>query len=152
VRRDEIVAQQTNLAIRPFGPEDQPALEALWGRVFADDPPWNAPAVMIAAKLKVQPELLLVALLDEELIGAVMAGFDGVRGWIHHLAVAPKSRRRGIATRLVGAAVSGLRALGCPKVNLQIRASNADVAAFYQRLGFVIEERVSMGLRLEGAE
>jgi ribosomal protein S18 acetylase RimI-like enzyme len=141
-----------NLAIRPFVPADQPALEELWGRVFADDPPWNAPAIMIAAELKVQPELLLVAVLDEELVGAVMAGYDGVRGWIHHLAVAPESRRRGIATRLVRAAVSGLHELGCPKVNLQIRAANADVVAFYQSLGFAIEERVSMGRRLEGAE
>jgi ribosomal protein S18 acetylase RimI-like enzyme len=140
-----------DLTIRPFEPVDQPALEKLWGRVFADDPPWNAPAVMIANKLKVQSELLLVGVLDEILVGAVMAGFDGVRGWIYHLAVAPESRRRGIATQLVRAAESGLRKLGCPKVNIQVRASNGDVVAFYQSLGFVIEERVSMGRRLDGA-
>lgn len=141
-----------NLTIRPFEPTDRSALEKLWGRVFADDPPWNAPARMIANKLKVQPELLLVGVLDESLVGAVMAGFDGVRGWIYHLAVAPESRRLGIATRLVRAAESGLRKLGCPKVNIQVRAWNDEVVAFYRRLGFLEEDRVSMGRRLEGAD
>ena len=84
-----------NLTVRPFEPGDRLALEEFWARAFADDPPWNAPAAMIANKLKVQPELLLVAVLDDVLVGAVMAGFDGVRGWIYHLAVAPESRRRG---------------------------------------------------------
>jgi ribosomal protein S18 acetylase RimI-like enzyme len=139
-----------NLTVRPFEAADRPALEGLWGRVFADDPPSNAPAVMIANKLKVQPELLLVGVLDEVLVGAVMAGFDGVRGWIYHLAVAPESRRRGIATQLVRAAESGLRKLGCPKVNIQVRASNGEVVAFYKSLGFSVEERISMGHRLEG--
>jgi hypothetical protein len=67
------------------------------------------------------------------------------------LAVAPESRRRGIATQLVRAAESGLRKLGCPKVNIQLRASNGEVVGFYQNLGFTLEERVSMGRRLEGA-
>jgi ribosomal protein S18 acetylase RimI-like enzyme len=139
-----------NLTIRPFEAADRPALEGLWGRVFPDDPPGNAPAVMVANKLKVQPELLLVGVLGDALIGAVMAGFDGVRGWIYHLAVAPESRRRGIATQLVRAAESGLRKLGCPKVNIQVRASNSGVVAFYESLGFTVEERISMGRRLEG--
>lgn len=140
-----------NLMIRPLELANRPALEKLWSRVFVDDPPWNAPTVMIANKLKVQPELLLVGVLDEEVVGAVMAGFDGVRGWIYHLAVVPEYRRHGIATQLVRAAESGLRELGCPKVNIQVRASNEGVVAFYRNLGYDIEERVSMGRRLEGA-
>lgn len=139
-----------NLTIRPFQAGDRAALEKLWARVFADDPPWNTPAVMIENKLRVQPELLLVAVIDEALVGAVIAGFDGTRGWIYHLAVAPESRRRGIATQLVRAAEAGLRRLGCPKVNIQVRESNDEAVAFYQKLGFSIEERVSMGHRLEG--
>jgi ribosomal protein S18 acetylase RimI-like enzyme len=147
-----MTASLPTLTVRPFEAADHAALEALWGRVFADDPPWNAPAIMIANKLEVQPELLLVAVLDGALVGAVMAGFDGVRGWIYHLAVAPEHRRRGIATRLVRAAESGLRERGCPKVNLQVRASNVEVVAFYESLGFNIEERTSMGRRLDGAD
>jgi ribosomal protein S18 acetylase RimI-like enzyme len=139
-----------NFVIRPFEAADRPALEQLWGRVFAADPPRNAPAVMIDNKLKVQPELLLVGVLDEVLVGAVMAGFDGVRGWMYHLAVAPEVRRRGLATRLVHAAESGLRGLGCAKVNIQVRAANSRVVEFYRGLGYAIEERVSMGRRLDG--
>jgi ribosomal protein S18 acetylase RimI-like enzyme len=136
------------VALRPFQSSDRAALAALWARVFPDDPPWNEPGALIDRKLTVQPELLLVAVLGAELVGAVMAGFDGVRGWIYHLAVAPEVRRRGIATQLVRAAEAGLRALGCLKVNLQVRASNAAVVAFYRRLGYAVEERVSMGRRL----
>jgi ribosomal protein S18 acetylase RimI-like enzyme len=135
--------------IRPFRDSDQNALCALWADVFRDDPPWNAPELLIAAKLKVQPELLLVAEHDGTLVGAVMAGFDGVRGWIHHLAVARSHRRNGIATRLVRTAEEGLRALGCTKVNLQVRATNQEVIAFYQSLDYAIEERINMGRRLE---
>jgi ribosomal protein S18 acetylase RimI-like enzyme len=143
--------QPETFSIRPFQHGDRPALELLWARVFPDDPSWNAPGVMIENKLKVQPELLLVGQVDENLVGAVMAGFDGVRGWIYHLAVAPEWRRRGIATQLVRAAETGLRRFGCPKVNLQIRVANAEVVSFYRSVGYEIEERVSMGRRLEGA-
>jgi ribosomal protein S18 acetylase RimI-like enzyme len=80
----------------------------------------------------------------------VMAGFDGVRGWIYHLAVAPECRRRGFATPLMRAAELGLRKLGCPKVNLQIRATNSGVVAFYRSLGYELEERLSMGRPLDG--
>jgi 3-oxoacyl-[acyl-carrier protein] reductase len=135
-------------SIRPYAAPDRAALCALWSRVFPDDPPWNAPELMIANKLAVQPHLLLVGEFEGALVGAVMAGFDGVRGWIYHLAVAPELRRRGFASQLVRAAERGLRTLGCPKVNLQVRAENQAVVALYQSLGYHIEQRVSMGRRL----
>ena len=136
------------VSVRAYDAADRAALEALWLEVFPDDPAWNAPARMIENKLRVQPELLLVATADAKLVGAVMAGFDGVRGWLYHLAVLPAWRRRGIATQLVRKAEVSLVALGCPKVNLQVRATNSQVIAFYQSLGYLAEERVSMGRRL----
>ena len=139
------------LSVRPFQHGEREALQRLWARVFPDDPPWNAPEVMIENKLKVQPELLLVGEVEGTLVGAVIAGFDGVRGWVYHLAIAPEYRRRGFATQLVRAAEDGLRRLGCPKVNLQVRAVNHEVVAFYRSIGYEIEERVSMGRRLEAA-
>ena len=139
------------LSVRPFHYGEREALQRLWARVFPDDPPWNAPEVMIENKLKVQPELLLVGKVEGTLVGAVIAGFDGVRGWIYHLAIAPEYRRRGFATQLVRAAEDGLRRLGCPKVNLQVRAVNHEVVAFYRSIGYEIEERVSIGRRLEAA-
>ena len=104
---------------------------------------------MIDGTLAHHPELLLVAEAGGLVVGAVIAGFDGVRGWIYHLAVAPAHRRRGIATRLMRAAADGLSGLGCAKINLQVRATNAAAVAFYRALGYVIEERISMGRALD---
>jgi ribosomal protein S18 acetylase RimI-like enzyme len=137
------------LSIRSFREADRAALEQLWACVFPDDPPRNAPTTIIDNKLKVQPELLLVGNVGDAVVGAVIAGFDGVRGWIYHLAVAPAWRRRGFATQLVRAAEAGLRGLGCPKVNLQVRATNSAVVSFYQSVGYQVEERLSMGRSLD---
>jgi len=77
-----------------------------------------------------------------------MPGYDGHRGWLYALAVLKSHRRRNIGTLLVREAEKRLKALGCAKVNLQIRASNSGVAAFYEGLGYSVEERISMGRRL----
>jgi ribosomal protein S18 acetylase RimI-like enzyme len=143
--------RRTRTRNAPFRSADREPLQQFWHRVFPDDPPWNDPAIMIENKLTVQPELLLVGELDGTIVGTVIAGFDGVRGWIYHLAVAPECRRRGFATRLVRTAEDGLRRLGCPKINLQVRAGNLEVIAFYRGAGYEVEERVSMGRRLDGA-
>ncbi len=132
-------------AVRSYRPDDRDSLVSLWARVFPDDPPRNAPDRMIDNKLRVQPELLLVAEDEGALVGAVMAGFDGTRGWIHHLAVIPERRSQGIGATLMRAAEEGLRRLGCPKVNLQVRATNEGVIAFYRSLGYGVEQRASLG-------
>ena len=131
--------------VRPYQPSDQKSLVLLWARVFPDDPARNQPELMIRNKLRVQPELLLVAEAEGELVGAVMAGFDGTRGWIHHLAVLHAFRLQGIATDLVRKAEEGLAGLGCPKINLQVRTENEGVVKFYRAVGYEVEERVSMG-------
>ena len=131
--------------VRPFVTDDREAVAALWRRVFTGDPPWNEPNDMIARKESVQPDLFLVGVLGERVAGTVLAGFDGVRGWVHHLAVLPEFRRKGFASLLMDRAEEGLLELGCPKLNLQVRADNADVVAFYESLGFDMEARISMG-------
>ncbi len=93
-------------------------------------------------------DLLFVAEDAECIIGTVMAGYDGHRGWLYTVAVAPGCRRRGIGTNLVRHAVDALRAVGCIKVNLQIRATNNAVRGFYESLGFKAEARLSMGLHI----
>jgi ribosomal protein S18 acetylase RimI-like enzyme len=148
--RDEfIVTANAEVAIRSFREPDRRQLERLWSEVFPDDPPRSAPGRMIDGALGVRPESLLIAELDGAVVGAVIAGWDGVRGWIYHLAVAPSHRRRGIATRLMRAAEATLGALGCPKINLQVRATNQSVVAFYRSLGYQVEERLSMGRSLD---
>ncbi len=134
--------------IRPCTRGDRAGIIALWERVFPDDPPHNAPAKVFDAKLLMGDDLLFVAEDAECIIGTVMAGYDGHRGWLYKVAVAPGNRRRGIGTNLVRHAVDALRAVGCIKVNLQIRATNTAVRGFYESLGFEAEARLSMGLHI----
>ena len=121
----------------------------LWKTVFPDDPPRNDPLVMAQRKMEMEPELFLVGALEDRLVATVMAGYDGVRGWIYHLAVSPDLRRRGFGRQMMREAEDMLGSLHCPKVNLQIRSSNEDVIRFYRAIGYDIEDRVSMGKCLE---
>lgn len=127
---------------------DRARVIALWEQVFPDDPPHSAPPQVFDAKLAMNDGLLFIATDAGEVIGTAMAGYDGHRGWLYTVAVLPEFRGRGIGTALVRHAVGALRAMGCPKVNLQVRASNTAVVGFYETLGFEVEERVSMGMRI----
>ncbi len=138
-----------DLVIRPFAPEDTEAVTQLWQRVFPNDPPRNNPADVIRRKLGTQPELFLVAVRDDQLLGTALGGYDGFRGWIYHLAVHPREQRQGYGRQLVVAVEERLRALGCPKLNLQVRASNLATVHFYQSLGYTVEDHVSLGRVLE---
>ena len=138
----------TSIRVESYHERHFEGVDALWREAFPNDPPRNRAASAIPEKLAVQPELLLVAVDGDMVVGTAMAGYDGHRGWLYSIAVRPSHRRRGIGALLVGEAEARLRDLGCGKVNLQVRASNAAVADFYRSLGFEIEERVSMGKRL----
>jgi ribosomal protein S18 acetylase RimI-like enzyme len=144
-------AARAIVTVRSFARADGDAVAALWGTAFPDDRPWNAPRAVIARKRAQRDGLFWVATRAERVVGAVMAGWDGQRGWIYHLAVAAAERRRGVGRALVAAAERGLAERGCPKVNLQVLESNRDVVAFYERLGWRIENRVSMGKTLDAA-
>ena len=136
------------MEIRPYSESDEAAVAALWRKVFPGSPAWNHPETDIQRKLSVQRELFLVALADGELVGTAMGGYDGHRGWVYYVAVSRRYRRRGIGTALMQRVEEELLRLGCPKINLQVRASNQEVVAFYEQLGYEVEERVSMGKRL----
>jgi ribosomal protein S18 acetylase RimI-like enzyme len=135
------------IQIHSYSPERFEDTKALWRETFPDDPPWNAAEVAIPEKLAIQPDLFLVAVHRDKVVGSIMAGYDGHRGWLYMLAVLSAYRRRGIGSALVHEAERRLRALGCSKINLQVRTSNAAVVGFYERLGYATEERVSMGKR-----
>jgi len=134
--------------IRSFQPIDEAAVVQLWkdcNLVVS----WNDPLRDIRRKLRVQPELFLVGVASGELIATVMAGYDGHRGWLNYLAVAPRFRRKGLGRKMVAEAEARLRLMGCPKINIQIRTSNTEVIEFYRRIGFTPDDVVSMGKRLE---
>jgi ribosomal protein S18 acetylase RimI-like enzyme len=111
--------------------------------------PWNDPYRDIDRKLARDASNLVVLHVDGELVGSVMVGYDGHRGWINYLAVHPDHQRQGLGRLLVGEAESRLRELGCAKVNLQIRASNKIAIEFYRYVGYAIDDVISMGRRLE---
>lgn len=136
------------LCIETYQDQYFAGVEALWARVFPDDPPHNRAGVAVPEKMRVQPDLFWLALEDAKVIGTVMAGYDGHRGWLYAVAVDPDHQRGGVGTQLVRTAEAHLAALGCRKVNLQIRGGNSAVAAFYARLGYDVEPRISMGRRL----
>jgi len=133
--------------IRAFRQGDENAVVALW-RECGLTRPWNDPARDIARKMTVQPELFLVGLVDDKIVATLMAGYEGHRGWVNYLAVAPQCRRRGFGRVLMQEAEGRLLALGCPKVNIQVRNSNAEALAFYRAIGYAQDEAVSLGKRL----
>jgi len=141
--------QLEGLLIRPYGESDQADVIALWHEAFPDDPLWKSPSAVISRKIGVQRELFLVGEHEGRIVATVITGFDGVCGWIYRLAVAPRERHQGRGRAMMREAEKQLRQLGCPKINLQVRASNEEVVKFYRALGYAVEERISMGKRLE---
>ena len=135
------------MLIRPFARRDEDAAIALW-RACDLTRPWNDPRRDIARKLTVQPELFLVGEEGGKLVATLMAGYEGHRGWVNYLAVSPPHRRRGYARVLMQEAESRLLALGCPKLNVQVRSANAEALDFYRALGYLRDEAVSLGKRL----
>jgi ribosomal protein S18 acetylase RimI-like enzyme len=119
-------------------------VDALWREAFPHDAPRNHAIAAIPQKLLTQPELFLVAVEQDRVAGSVMAGYDGYRGWLNRLAVLKSHQGRGIGAALIRETESRLHARGCSKINLQILSSNEAVMGFYRRLGYEIEERISM--------
>jgi ribosomal protein S18 acetylase RimI-like enzyme len=136
-------------AIRPYSDSAHRAqVIALWDAAFHYDAPHNKPALSIDRKVSFGDDLFFVAVSGDKVVGTIMAGYDGHRGWIYSVAVSPAHRRQGVGSQLVRFAEHALAEKGCVKINLQIMDGNEGVTAFYAALGFVVEKRVSMGKRL----
>jgi len=133
--------------IRTFELNDSAAVIALW-KACGLTRPWNNPELDIQRKLSVKDELFLVAEIDQRIIGSVMGGYDGHRGWINYLAVDPDIRKQGTGRALMDAVQARLLKLDCPKINLQVRQGNDAVAAFYEAIGYIDDECRSFGKRL----
>ena len=134
--------------LRAFAPDDVEQLVALW-QACGLTRPWNDPYRDIERKLAVDPELLRVAERAGELVASIMIGYEGHRGWVNYLAVAPACQREGIGRALMAHAEHVLRERGCPKINLMIRGDNTEALAFYRRLGYVADDAIALGKRLE---
>ncbi len=133
--------------LRAYQASDRDALVRLWAECGLLRP-WNHPDRDIQRKLAHSAGGLLVLELDGRVAGSVMAGYDGHRGWVNYLAVDPGHQGKGFGTMLMAEAERRLALRGCPKVNLQVRTSNSHAVGFYQHLGYVVDETVSLGKRL----
>ena len=134
--------------IRPYQVSDEQAVIELWidcGLVA----PQNNPIRDIQRKSQVNPEWFLVGLQEERIVASCMVGYEGHRGWINYLAVSPVEQRKGYAKEMMEEAERLLKEAGCPKINLQVRASNSKVIQFYEGIGFSDDHVISLGKRLE---
>jgi len=136
---------EDTLHIRAFEARDEAAVRRLWQQAFPDDPPRNEPAAVIRRKLAVQRELFLVGESDGVVLATLLAGYDGFRCWVYHVAVDAAHRRKGYGRQMMRAAERLLECMGCPKLNIQVRAHNQEVVGFYRQLGYAVDDHISMG-------
>jgi ribosomal protein S18 acetylase RimI-like enzyme len=136
------------MEIRSFDAGDEQAVLTLWERCGLIRP-WNNPREDIRRKFQVRRDLFLVGTVNGRIVATVMAGYEGHRGWVNYLAVAPEHRRSGLARKLMVDVEGRLRASGCPKINLQIRSDNVEAVGFYRAIGYSEDDVISMGKRLE---
>lgn len=135
------------MKIRPFKESDRQAIIQLWQDCDLTRP-WNDPDQDISRKMAFQPELFLVAEDAGQVIASAMAGYDGHRGSVYYLAVSPEYQARGIGKQLMSEIETRLCELGCLKLNIVVRSTNDKVLEFYQKLGYVPDDVVSLGKRL----
>jgi len=135
------------MRIRTFNDSDTSAVTELW-RASDLVRVQNDPDLDIQHKVADSPWGFLVALIDDRIVGSLMVGYDGHRGWVNYLACHPDFRRQGVASGLMSRAVELLVERGCPKLNLQVRDGNAAAVGFYESLGFSDDHVTSLGRRL----
>ena len=139
---------QNGLVVRAYAAEDEEAVIDLWDRCGLLRA-WNNPVKDIDRKLRANSGWFLVAAVRNHIVGSIMIGYEGHRGWINYLAVDPSQRRQGVGRRLMEQAEALLRSAGCPKINLQVRSSNKEAAGFYASLGYTQDDVISLGKRLD---
>jgi putative acetyltransferase len=117
---------------------DYPSVYALWKKTEGIGLSESDTREAIARFLKRNRNLSLVATLGGRIVGTILCGHDGRRGYLHHLAVAAAFRRRGLGRKLVNICLEKLNAEGIPKCNLFLFASNTSGKAFWRRIGWTV--------------
>ncbi|MCL6608520.1 MAG: GNAT family acetyltransferase [Geminicoccaceae bacterium] len=137
------------MRIRPIQDRDVPAVVALW-ETCGLTRPWNPPAADIARARGRPNSEVLVAERAGRIVGTVMVGEDGHRGWVYYLAVEPAARGGGLGRALMAAAEAWLVARGIRKLELLVRSTNAAVKGFYEGLGYREEPVAVLARWLDG--
>ncbi len=140
---------RTGFVIRPIRNGEEGEVAALW-RVCGLVRPWNDPLRDIESARANASFDIFVAVSREgggRIAGSVMAGYEGHRGWVYYVAVAPEHRSQGLGERLMRHAEGWLREIGAPKAMLMIREENEALRRFYEGLGYGVEKRTVMSRR-----
>jgi ribosomal protein S18 acetylase RimI-like enzyme len=141
----------TTLAISPIVEADVDAVIALWQRCGLTRP-WNDPASDIAFARRGDNATILTGRVSGALVATAMVGHDGHRGWVYYVAVDPDRQGQDFGRAIMAAAEDWLRARDVTKVMLMVRPDNVSVRAFYDRLGYDVQERVIYAKWLDGRE
>jgi len=139
------------MKVRAYQQNDKTEVISLWtecGLVATQ----NDPIKDINRKLRVDPDLFLVGVFENEVIATVMGGYEGHRGWINYLAVSTSHQRKGYGQKIMKSVEALIKDKGCPKINLQIRNTNQNVIAFYNAIGYGDDNVLGLGKRLEHDE
>jgi ribosomal protein S18 acetylase RimI-like enzyme len=137
------------LEISPITDADVPAIITLWQRCGLTRP-WNDPTSDIDFARKTPTSEILVGRSDDAIVAATMVGHDGHRGWIYYLGVDPDHQRKDYGRVIMNAAEGWLRRKGIEKVMLMVRSDNTKVQAFYDSLGYSVQDRVVYARWLDG--
>jgi ribosomal protein S18 acetylase RimI-like enzyme len=135
------------MLIQPYTPQYEKEVIALWERCGLVRPV-NNPQKDIRRKMKVNPELFLIGLIDGKVVATAMGGYEGHRGAVNYLGVDPALQNKGLGRQIMLALEEKLLATGCPKINLMFREDNAEVEQFYEKLGYKRDDVIEMGKRL----
>ncbi len=133
--------------IQPYSPQYEKEVIALWARCNLTRPV-NNPQKDIERKMKVNPDLFLIGLIDGKVAATAMGGYEGHRGWVYYLGVEPALQKKGLGRQIMQALEGKLIAKGCPKINLMFRTDNAGVEKFYEKIGYKRDDVIEMGKRL----
>ena len=141
----------TTLAISPIVDADVEAVIALWQRCGLTRP-WNDPAFDIAFARRGENATILIGRAAGKIVATAMVGHDGHRGWVYYVAVDPDRQGKDFGRAIMAAAEDWLRARDVTKVMLMVRPDNVAVQAFYDKLGYDVQERVIYAKWLDGRE
>jgi len=132
------------IRIRSFRPADYNEVRRLWLSTEGIGLNESDTRAAVGRFLKRNPGFSVVAVAEKRIVGAMLCGHDGRRGYLHHLAVARKQRRQGIGRELVEVCLGKLRAVGIPKCNLFLFTSNRPGRIFWRHLGWTVRSDLSL--------
>ena len=135
------------MELRPYRDGDGDRLRTFWLACGIKIRPGDDDAALRRFAER-NPGLFLLAEENGHLVGSALAGWDGRRGWLYHVAVHPDERRRGLGRELVAEIETRLRAIGCPKVNLIVWAEDTWAMRFWEALGYVRATTVEYEMEL----